>query len=219
MLVGLELAAGRAVGGPSSWQPSWWTTCARSSWPRWRPTCAPCRALTVAEFAALAESMGLARVVRSMEILGRALMDMRDAPDAQVVLEIARGRGDAGPDLDSGIEALTERVAVLERAWPPAAYRRPTEYRARAAPFRGDCPRAGTRLRAPAAESAPVAPTADDLVRRPSLGRSFAARRPRPGPRPRPSSAAPVRAEGGVPGPPTTEGPAGPPPPPSTETD
>src|SRR6202453_1722157 len=35
-----------------------------------------------ADFAGLAESMGLARVVRSMEILGQALVDMRDAPDA-----------------------------------------------------------------------------------------------------------------------------------------
>ena len=67
-----------------------------------------------ADFVALAESMGLARVVRSMEILGRALVDMRDAPDAQVVLEIAIVRA-TRPDLDSGIEALTERVAALER--------------------------------------------------------------------------------------------------------
>jgi DNA polymerase III subunit gamma/tau len=67
-----------------------------------------------ADFVALAESMGLARVVRSMEILGRALVDMRDAPDAQVVLEIAIVRA-TRPDLDSGIEALTERVSALER--------------------------------------------------------------------------------------------------------
>ena len=103
-----------ADGDRSSWPPSWWTTCARCSWPRWRPTCAPCRAPTGPTFIALAESMGLARVVRSMEILGRALVDMRDAPDAQVVLEIAMVRA-ARPDLDSGIEALTERVAALER--------------------------------------------------------------------------------------------------------
>ena len=67
-----------------------------------------------AEFSALAESMGLARVVRSMEVLGRALMDMRDAPDAQVVLEIAMVRA-TRPDLDPGVDALTERVAALER--------------------------------------------------------------------------------------------------------
>jgi DNA polymerase III subunit gamma/tau len=67
------------------------------------------------EFTALAQSMGLARVVRSIEILGRALVDMRDAPDAQVVLEIATVRA-ARPDLDEGTAALAERVGALERA-------------------------------------------------------------------------------------------------------
>jgi DNA polymerase-3 subunit gamma/tau len=65
-------------------------------------------------FTALAERMGLPRVVRSMELLGRGLIDMRDAPDAQVVLEIAMVRA-TRPDLDAGVEALSERVAVLER--------------------------------------------------------------------------------------------------------
>jgi DNA polymerase-3 subunit gamma/tau len=68
-----------------------------------------------APYSSLAETMGLARVVRSMEILGRALIDLRDAPDAQVVLEIALVRA-AKPDLDAGVEALTERVGALERA-------------------------------------------------------------------------------------------------------
>ena len=71
-------------------------------------------------FAGLAETMGLARVVRSMEILGHALVDMREAPDAQVVLEIAVVRA-VRPDLDSGMEALSERVSVLERSLSGAA--------------------------------------------------------------------------------------------------
>jgi DNA polymerase-3 subunit gamma/tau len=66
-------------------------------------------------FTTLAETMGLPRVVRCMEIVGRAIVDMREAPDAQVVLEIAMVRA-ARPDLDSGIEALTERVGMLERS-------------------------------------------------------------------------------------------------------
>jgi DNA polymerase-3 subunit gamma/tau len=74
-----------------------------------------------AEFAGLAESMGLARVVRSMEILGHALIDMRDAPDAQVVLEIATVRA-ARPDLDQGAAALDERVSALERAVAAGAH-------------------------------------------------------------------------------------------------
>jgi DNA polymerase-3 subunit gamma/tau len=69
-------------------------------------------------FTGLAETMGLAKVVRGMEILGRALIDMRDAPDAQVVLEIAMVRA-TRPDLDSGMEALTERVGTLERSMSP----------------------------------------------------------------------------------------------------
>ena len=71
-------------------------------------------------FTALAETMGLPRVVRSMEILGHALVDMREAPDAQVVLEIAVVRA-VRPDLDSGAEALSERVSVLERSLSGAA--------------------------------------------------------------------------------------------------
>ena len=66
-------------------------------------------------FTELAESMGLARVVRCMEILGLALIDMRDAPDARVVLEIATVRA-ARADLDQGMAALVERVSALERA-------------------------------------------------------------------------------------------------------
>ena len=76
-------------------------------------------------FTALAEAMGLPRVVRSMEILGHALVDMREAPDAQVVLEIAVVRA-VRPDLDSGMEALSERVSLLERTLSGgAAFPRP----------------------------------------------------------------------------------------------
>ena len=85
-------------------------------------------------FRAVAEAMGLARVVRSMEILGHALVDMREAPDAQVVLEIAAVRA-VRPDLDSGMEALSERVSVLERAQSGApAFPRPGAPAERGAP-------------------------------------------------------------------------------------
>jgi hypothetical protein len=66
-----------------------------------------------------------------MEILGQALVDMRDAPDAQVVLEISVVRA-VRPDLDSGVEALAERVGVLERTVSGgAAFPRPTPAAAR----------------------------------------------------------------------------------------
>jgi DNA polymerase-3 subunit gamma/tau len=66
-------------------------------------------------FTEMAKTMGLARVVRTMEVVGQAMVDMRDAPDAQVVLEIAMVRA-TRPDLDSGIEALSDRVSKLERS-------------------------------------------------------------------------------------------------------
>jgi len=113
-----------------------------------------------AEFSALAESMGLPRVVRGMEILGRALVDMRDAPDPQVVLEVAVVRATRA-DLDAGIEALAERVAVLERAMAtggaPAHPPPRSEPVAQAAPVL-------------APESTSAGPTQTDIARRPSLG-------------------------------------------------
>ena len=150
-----------------------------------------------AECAELAQSMGLARVVRSMEILGQALIDMRDAPDAQVVLEIAVARA-TRPDLDSGIEALAERVATLERNSGTAAGRTPVLAEASAAPAPPTAaapPAAAAPPRATAAPAAartpeaavPVppapaterAPAPAEVGRRPSLG---AVRRRQEGP-------------------------------------
>jgi DNA polymerase-3 subunit gamma/tau len=79
-------------------------------------------------FTELAASMGLARVVRTMEILGQALIDMRDAPDPQVVLEIATVRA-ARADLDQGTAALAERVSALERAVVAGAHAVPLPVR------------------------------------------------------------------------------------------
>jgi DNA polymerase-3 subunit gamma/tau len=114
-------------------------------------------------FVTLAETMTLARVVRSMEILGHALIDMRDAPDAQVVLEIALVRA-VRPDLDSGVEALVERVSALERSLTGgAAFPRP------AAP----APPAASEPTGPP-EEAEQKPASDrpppEVGRRPSLG-------------------------------------------------
>lgn len=75
---------------------------------------------SLGRYTSLAETMGLPRAVRSIEILGHALVDMREAPDAQVVLEIAMVRA-VRPDLDSDMEALSERVSMLERSSSGAA--------------------------------------------------------------------------------------------------
>jgi DNA polymerase-3 subunit gamma/tau len=108
-----------------------------------------------ARYAELAEQIGLPRVVRTMEILGHAMVDMREAPDAQVVLEIALVRA-VRPDLDLGLEALADRVTVLERTLSGgAAYPRPAAPAGPAAP-------------------APPPPVSDgppsDPGRRPSIG-------------------------------------------------
>jgi DNA polymerase-3 subunit gamma/tau len=101
-------------------------------------------------FTELAESMGLARVVRTMEILGTALIDMRDAPDAQVVLEIAVVRA-ARADLDQGVAALAERVSALEHGAAVAPVPAP--------PIRSEAP-----------EPKPSTTPPPDVGRRPSVG-------------------------------------------------
>ena len=138
-------------------------------------------------FRAVAEAMGLARVVRSMEILGHALVDMREAPDAQVVLEIAAVRA-VRPDLDSGMEALSERVSVLERAQSGApAFPRPG-----ASPARGGPAESDGGVPAAIAPEAPAAPRPPaEVARRPSLG---AMRRSKEAAAPAPAATPPAPA-------------------------
>jgi DNA polymerase III subunit gamma/tau len=64
---------------------------------------------------AVGRDLGLAKLVRGMELLGRAGVEMREAPDPRVVLEIALVRL-TRPELDDTAEALLERVTRLERA-------------------------------------------------------------------------------------------------------
>jgi DNA polymerase III subunit gamma/tau len=62
-----------------------------------------------------AEQLGLPRVVRCLEALGRAQVEMRDAPDPRVVLEVTLVRL-ARPELDDTSAALGDRLARVERA-------------------------------------------------------------------------------------------------------
>jgi DNA polymerase-3 subunit gamma/tau len=62
-----------------------------------------------------ARRMGLPAVVRAMEALGRAIVDMRDTPDPRVHLEATLIRL-AHPDADDSTAALLERIERLERA-------------------------------------------------------------------------------------------------------
>jgi len=68
-----------------------------------------------AALAARAERVGLAALVRAMEVLGLAQVDMRDAPDPRVNLEVALVRL-AHPEADQSPEALLSRIERLEAA-------------------------------------------------------------------------------------------------------
>ena len=59
-----------------------------------------------------------AGLTRALEVLGTALVDMRQAPDPRVDLEVALGRL-TRRDLDTDTSALLERVERLERHGPP----------------------------------------------------------------------------------------------------
>jgi DNA polymerase III subunit gamma/tau len=67
-----------------------------------------------ARLGALGAALGLARTVRALETIGAAMVEMREAPDAAVVLEIAVVRL-ARPELDVTPAALLERLERLEQ--------------------------------------------------------------------------------------------------------
>ena len=62
-----------------------------------------------------AHRLGRPATVRAMEVLGETLVDMREAPDPRVLLEVALVRL-CRPELDSSPAALLERIDRLERA-------------------------------------------------------------------------------------------------------
>jgi DNA polymerase-3 subunit gamma/tau len=66
-----------------------------------------------AALAAQSERLGLAALVRALEVLGLAQVTMRDAPDPRVTLEVALVRL-AHPDADDSPGALLARIERLE---------------------------------------------------------------------------------------------------------
>jgi len=58
--------------------------------------------------------LGLPRTVRVLETVGRAMREMKSAPEKIVILEVAMVRL-IRPELDNTVEALAERVTKLER--------------------------------------------------------------------------------------------------------
>ena len=121
--------------------------------------------------------LGPAAMVRHLDLVGEALVDMREAHDPRVSLEVALVRA-TRPEASSDISALVERISKLERAVAagvsaphPAtadtteAAARPTAPTRSATPTKSQLPsRPPTTAAPPAAETAepaPAAPTTD----------------------------------------------------------
>ncbi len=162
---------------------------------------------------ALAARLGTAGVTRSLEMIGAALVEMRQATDPRIPLEVAVVRL-ASPELDSSPSALVERIDALERALSDGGVR-PSSTTAAIAPARSEQPAPPTPDSAPSpvaaatpvADATPDAPTAAGSgpaaarERLASIRQPSAATRPaatpradsptRAGPPPRPSGAAP----------------------------
>ena len=130
-----------------------------------------------AQLAERAGRLGLPRLVRSIEVLGRIQVDMRDAPDPRVVLEVALVRL-ARPELDDSAAGLEDRLARLERAVaggvPTTGQSAPATGSPLARPRPAPAPAAAGPAPPAAAPapitSAPVPQDAGDPSTRPGLG-------------------------------------------------
>jgi DNA polymerase-3 subunit gamma/tau len=98
-----------------------------------------------------ARRLGVPTLVRAMEVIGQALIDMREAPDPRITLEVALVRLSA-PDADDSRSSLLERVERLERLLgergDPAAASSPA--------VRSTPPPPAPEVRAPAGSPPPV---------------------------------------------------------------
>ena len=176
----------------------------------------------VAEVEAHARQMGPAALVRAMDLIGQALIDMRDAADARTTLEVALVRLSA-PEVDDSRAALVERIERLERALAGGAgVAAPAPAGAVAsAPNAGGAPEEQSERQAPA----PAAPASTEPAPAPAPAGARpggASGNPRPGfdrPRQQPATERPSgdRPRAGSLGPPpplpsSQPAPSGPPP-------
>jgi DNA polymerase-3 subunit gamma/tau len=95
-----------------------------------------------------ARRLGLPGLVRTMEVIGDALAEMRDSLDTRITLEVAIVRV-ARPEADHSPAALLERIDRLERS------------------IGGHVPAPGSAGPAPGAPQAPVAPPASPAPKAP----------------------------------------------------
>jgi DNA polymerase-3 subunit gamma/tau len=160
----------------------------------------------------LASTMVPAAMTSALETLGTALVDMRQAPDPRVDLEVALVRL-CRPDSDLSLEALAERIEQLERSAveqtapggeaavaAPAAETPATEAPSAAATVAPGAATTATATAAPtAATTATAAPTTATATAAPTTATATAA----------PTAAAPATAAPSAPAP-TTEAPSAP---------
>lgn len=108
-----------------------------------------------------AEAMGPAAITRSLEIVGGALIDMRQAPDPRVDIEVALLRL-TRPELDTDVAALAARLERLEQGGVAAAPASPVPAAAPAPAHAsaGEAPADQAVAPAPAADAPPAAPPA-----------------------------------------------------------
>ena len=136
----------------------------------------------------LADRMAPAAMTRALETLGRALIDMRQAPDPRVDIEVALVRL-CQPDEDRSLEALAQRVRQLEARLdgsPGDAPAAPGPAPARPEPPPVPAPQAGTPASSAAAPArqalseqraaAPEVPTRRAAAPASAGGRAAAAR-------------------------------------------
>lgn len=119
----------------------------------------------------LARKMGLARVVRHMEVLGKAQVDMREAPDPRVHLEVVLIRL-THPEADDSPAALLERIERLERNQGSAGPAAPAESGAVDPGSRAPAVPSATKALAPKPKSAAPVSASEPAADRPSMDRS-----------------------------------------------
>ena len=132
----------------------------------------------VVEATEVGQQLGPAGVTRALEAIGEALLEMRQAPDARIPLEVALVRL-TRPESDVSPSALLARIEALEAGGVPAA--------APAAPATPS-PSADRTGSAPGS-TAPPTPSATPP---PTPGRPSPAPPPTPAPKPGPAAGAPA---------------------------
>ena len=121
--------------------------------------------------AAWGSQLGLARIVRVLETLGRAMREMKSAPEKIVVLEVAMVRL-VKPDLDASLDALAERITKLERSAIPVTSAPPTPTLRPIGSGARRSPAPETRASEPSSVPPSLAPEEDSLSTQPAPGAS-----------------------------------------------